>query len=85
MGISITVDLFHHYQKLRDLIGQFAVVDESKDNVVRVNLQWSHVLKESFQNKKEGRFGLRSYYSCFLLIENCKSYPGFSINTFNKS
>ena len=41
MGISITVDLFHHYQKLRDLIGQFAVVDESKDNVVRVNLQWS--------------------------------------------
>ena len=42
MGISITVDLFHHYQKLRDLIGQFAIVDESKDNVVRVNLQWSH-------------------------------------------
>ena len=38
MGISITVDLFHHYQKLRELIGQFAVVDESKDNVARVNL-----------------------------------------------
>ena len=37
MGISITVDLFHHYQKLRDLIGQFAVVDESKD----INSQWS--------------------------------------------
>ena len=37
MGISIAVDLFHHYQKLRDLIGQFAFVDESKD----INSQWS--------------------------------------------
>ena len=49
MGISITVDLFHHYQKLRELIGQFAVVDESKDNVARVNLSRNgHALKESF-------------------------------------
>ena len=49
MGISITVDLFHHYQKLRELIGQFAVVDESKENVARVNLSRNgHALKESF-------------------------------------
>ena len=52
MGISITVDLFHHYQKLRDLIGQFAVVDESKDNVVRVNLQWSRTERIVSEEKR---------------------------------
>ena len=52
MGISITVDLFHHYQKLRDLIGQFAIVDESKDNVVRVNLQWSRTERIVSEEKR---------------------------------
>ena len=52
MGISITVDLFHHYQKLRDLIGQFAVVDESKDNVARVNSQWSRTERIVSEEKR---------------------------------
>ena len=46
----MTVDLFYYNQQLcHDLIGQFAVVDESKDNAARVNLSRSgHALKESF-------------------------------------
>ena len=52
MGISITVDLFHHYQKLRDLNGQFAVVDESKDNVARVNSQWSRTERIVSEEKR---------------------------------
>ena len=52
MGISINVDLFHHYQKLRDLIGQFAVVGESKDNVARVNSQWSRTERIVSEEKR---------------------------------
>ena len=52
MGTSITVDLFHHYKKLRDLIGQFAVVDESKDNVARVNSQWSRTERIVSEEKR---------------------------------
>ena len=35
--------------------------------------------------RKERRFGFRKCCSRFLLIENCKLYRGFSVNTFNKS
>ena len=40
---------YHNWQSCRNLIGQFAIVDKSKDNTARVNLSRNgHALKESF-------------------------------------